>query len=112
MLASIYIFSIISSIIIAGIINKMRNRLIKEVDNSTFILELPAYRTPKFKVVLSNTIKSTTAYFKKAGPVRLVLSLLLWMLTSFPNINPIVDKAGLSEIEAMSLIKAERLSTS
>jgi len=112
MLASIYIFSIVCSIIIAGIINKMRNKLIKEVDSSTFILELPAYRTPKLKVALNNTFKSTTTYFKKAGPVILILSLLLWMLTSFPNINPNIEKTGLTEIEAMSLIKAERLSTS
>lgn len=112
LLASIYIFSIVSSVIIASIINKMRNKLIKEVDNSSFILELPAYRTPKLKVVLNNTIMSTKAYLKKAGPVILTLSLLLWMLTSFPNINPKIDKTGLNENEVLSLTKAERLATS
>ncbi len=112
LLASIYIFSIISSVIIASIINKMRHKLIKEEDNSSFILELPAYRTPKFKVVLNNTIMSTKAYLKKAGPVILTLSLLLWILTSFPNINPNIDKTGLNEEAVLSLTKAERLSTS
>jgi len=112
LLASIYIFSIISSVIIASIINKMRHKLIKEEDNSSFILELPAYRTPKLKVVLNNTIMSTKAYLKKAGPVILTLSLLLWILTSFPNINPKIDKRGLNEEEVLSLTKAERLSTS
>ncbi|HEY4756444.1 MAG TPA: ferrous iron transport protein B [Ignavibacteriaceae bacterium] len=112
LLASIYIFSIISSVIIASIINKMRHKLIKEEDNSSFILELPAYRTPKFKVVLNNTIMSTKAYLKKAGPVILTLSLLLWILTSFPNINPNIDKSGLNEEAVLSLTKAERLSTS
>jgi len=112
LLASIYIFSIISSVIIASIINKMRHKLIKEEDNSSFILELPAYRTPKLKVVLNNTIMSTKAYLKKAGPVILTLSLLLWILTSFPNINPNIDKRGLNEEEVLSLTKAERLSTS
>jgi ferrous iron transport protein B len=109
---AIYIFSILCSAIIAGIINKMRNRLIKEEDNSSFILELPAYRTPKLKVVLNNTITSTTAYLKKAGPVILILSLLLWILTSFPNLNPNIDKTGLTEDEVLNLTKAERLSTS
>ena len=112
LLASIYIFSIISSVIIASIINKMRHKLIKEEDNSSFILELPAYRTPKLKVVLNNTIMSTKAYLKKAGPVILTLSLLLWILTSFPNINPNIDKSGLNEEAVLSLTKAERLSTS
>lgn len=112
LLASIYIFSIVCSAIIAGIVNKMRNKLIKEEDNSSFILELPAYRTPKFKVVLNNTIVSTTTYLRKAGPVILILSLFLWMLTSFPNINPNIDKTGLTKDEVLSITKAERLSTS
>jgi ferrous iron transport protein B len=112
LLASIYIFGIISSVIIASIINKMRNKLIKEEDNSSFILELPAYRMPKLKVVFNNTLMSTKAYLKKAGPVILTLSLLLWVLTSFPNINPNIDKTGLTDNEVLSLTKAERLSTS
>ncbi len=112
MLASIYILSITSSVIIAGIINKMKNKLIKEVDNSSFILELPAYRTPKLKVVLKNTFASTTTYLKKAGPVILFLSLILWALTTFPNINPKIDTAGLSEEEIFVAIKTERLATS
>ena len=112
MLASIYIFSIASSIIIAGIINKMRNKLIKEVDNSSFILELPAYRTPKLIVVLKNTFTSTSTYLKKAGPVILLFSLILWALTTFPNVNPNVDTSGLNEEEILIAIKSERLATS
>ncbi len=112
LLAAIYIFSIISSVIIASIINKMRNKLINAEDNSSFILELPAYRTPKLKVVLNNTFTSTTTYLKKAGPIILILSLLLWVLTNLPNMNPDIDKTGLTDAEVMSLTKAERLSTS
>ena len=112
LLASIYIFSIVCSAIIAGIINRMRNKLIKEEDNSSFILELPAYRTPKFKVVLNNTISSTTTYLRKAGPVILTLSLILWVLTNFPNINPDINQAGLNEDEVLNITKAERLATS
>lgn len=112
LLASIYIFSINSSVIIAAIINKMKNKLIKEEDNSSFILELPAYRAPKLKVVLNNTIVSTKTYLKKAGPIILALSLILWLLTTFPNINPTFDKTGLSEEEILYTTKVERLSTS
>lgn len=112
MLASIYIFSILSSVLIAGIINKMRSKLIKAEDNSSFILELPAYRIPKLKVVLHNTYTSTMAYLKKAGPVILALSLILWVLTTFPNINPEIDKTGLSEDQIMDAVKMEQLSTS
>lgn len=112
LLAAIYIFSITSSVMIASIINKLRNQLIKEVDNSSFILELPAYRTPKLKVVLNNTYVSTMTYLKKAGPIILVLSIVLWFLTNFPNLNPNIKTEGLTQDEIMSLTKAERLSTS
>lgn len=111
-LASIYMFSIISSVVTAGIINKMRTKLIKDIDNSSFILELPAYRTPKLKVVLNNTYISTTSYLKKAGPVILFLSLLLWALTTFPNVNPSIDTHGLTTDEVFVKIKSERLATS
>src|SRR5690606_13984728 len=46
-LASIYIFSTLSSIIVAAIINKFKNKIINASDSSSFILELPAYRKPK-----------------------------------------------------------------
>lgn len=112
LLAGIYIFSIISSVVIASIINKLRSRIINAQDNSSFILELPAYRIPKLKVVLNNTLVSTLAYLRKAGPIILTLSLILWVITTFPNINPQIEETGLNQAEIMSLTKAERLSTS
>jgi ferrous iron transport protein B len=112
MLATIYISSIVSSIVVAGTINKMRTKLIKEVDNSSFILELPAYRIPKIRIVLNNTIMSTKTYLQKAGPIILTLSLVLWFLTTFPNLNPKIDETARTEEEIVSVIKAERLSTS
>ncbi len=73
-LASIYIFSIVASLIVAGIINKFSKGLIKEEDDSSFILELPAYRVPKLKVVLNNTYFSSKMYLKKAGPIIVLFS--------------------------------------
>ena len=64
-LAAIYLFSLTSSVVVAGIINKFNKRLIKEEDNSSFILELPAYRKPQLKIVLHNTFISAKIYLKK-----------------------------------------------
>ncbi|RMD51137.1 MAG: ferrous iron transporter B [Ignavibacteria bacterium] len=93
-LAGIYLFSISSSTIIAAIINKFNKNLIKDTENSSFILELPAYRMPKLKVVLRNTYLSTTAYLRKAGPIILGLSIVIWFLSSFPEYQPSVDENG------------------
>ena len=112
-LAAIYIFSITGSVVIAAIINKFKGRLIKENDNSSFILELPAYRKPKLSIVINNTLKNAKQYVRKAGPVILYLSLILWVLTYFPNYDPAVpDITDKSHEEITQLKDAERISTS
>ncbi|MBK7104388.1 MAG: ferrous iron transport protein B [Ignavibacteriae bacterium] len=108
----IYLFSIISSVVIAGIINKFSKTIIREEDSSSFILELPSYKIPKFKSVFLNTLSSTKQYIKEAGPVIIVFSIILWMLTYFPNTNPKIDTTNLSEIEIADALQMERISTS
>ncbi len=112
MLACIYIFSVASSVIVAGIINKFKNTLIKTEDNSSFILELPAYRKPKFRVIAINTYHNAKHYLRKAGPIILGFSIILWFLTYFPNTNPQVDSSGLSKDQVIQTESAARLSSS
>ena len=112
MLAGVYIFSIVSSVIIAGIINKFSARIIKTQDNSSFILELPSYRVPKLKVVLTNTYYSVKIYLKKAGPIIFFLSIIIWGITYFPNSSPRVDTNNRNKEEIVQLQRAERLSGS
>lgn len=108
----IYLFSIVSSIVIAGIINKFSKTIIREEDNSSFILELPSYKIPKLSSVMRNTSSSTKQYLKKAGPVIVTFSIILWMLTYFPNTNPKVDTANLNPTQINEAVKSERISTS
>ena len=113
LLAAIYVFSIMSSIIIAAIVNKFSSRLVKDKDNTSFILELPAYRMPKPGRVVQNTLKNGKQYVMKAGPVILYLSLLLWILTTFPNYDPVVPESANVTAEQSEIIKAEeRMSAS
>lgn len=112
MLACIYIFSVVSSVTVAGIINKFKNTLIKTEDNSSFILELPAYRKPKFRVIAVNTYHNAKHYLRKAGPIILGFSIILWFLTYFPNTNPQVDTGGLSKDQVIETQAAARLSSS
>ena len=112
MLACIYIFSVVSSVTVAGIINKFKNTLIKTEDNSSFILELPAYRRPKLKVISVNTYHNAKHYLRKAGPIILGFSIILWFLTYFPNTNPQVDSNGLSKDQVIETQAASRLSSS
>ncbi len=111
-LAGIYILSIVSSVTIAGIVNKFRNKIINAEDKSSFILELPAYRMPKLGVVASNSYHSAKIYFKKAGPIILILSGIIWFLTYFPDYNPKINNTNVSQEEVMQIQSSERLANS
>lgn len=109
----IYIFSIVCSLVVAAIMNKFRDKIVKEKEDSSFILELPAYRRPKLWYNLKHSYKNAKQYVKKAGPVILILSLVLWVLTTFPNYNPsIPDADKLSAEEVSSVKNSERLAGS
>jgi ferrous iron transport protein B len=95
-----------------GLLNKFRSRIVKEEDNSSFIIELPAYRKPKLSFILTNSYMNAKIYIQKAGPVILGFSIILWFLTYFPNPNPQVDTTGLNENEIIQAQEVERLSTS
>jgi ferrous iron transport protein B len=111
-LASIYIFGISSSIVIAGLLNKIKNKLIKVEDDSSFILELPAYRKPKLSFILIHSYNNAKLYLKKAGPIILLFSVILWFLTYFPDTNPKIETGNKSQEEIVQMEKAERLSNS
>ncbi len=111
-LTGIYLFSIASSLAIASIAGRFSKTFRESAGKSSFILELPAYRTPHLGIVSSNALKSAMEYVKKAGPVILYLSIALWILTYFPNTDPEVDTAGRSEEEVAELVISERISTS
>ncbi|HCY77238.1 MAG TPA: ferrous iron transport protein B [Ignavibacteriales bacterium] len=111
-LALIYISSILGSLIVAAFINKFNKRIINASDTSSFILELPAYRAPKIKNVIRNSFENAKQYIYRAGPIILVLSMVIWFLTYFPNHSPEINTNGLSHEEIVQMVKAERLSTS
>jgi ferrous iron transport protein B len=109
LLGGIYLFSIISSIIVAWIINKFTKRIFSDSGSSSFILELPSYRIPKISSVINHTYHSSKEYILRAGPMILGFSLVLWFLTFFPNINPVVETTGRTSEQIQNLERAERL---
>lgn len=112
-LAAIYMFSIVSSVIVSGIVNRFLPKIVDANDKSSFIMELPAYRVPKFRFVLKNTFTNANQYLKKAGPIIIIFSTVLWFLTYFPNTQPEVKNAqNLNQTELEQKVNSERISTS
>jgi ferrous iron transport protein B len=56
---------------------------IKSTEKSFFILELPAYRGPRWKNVLTTMVERAKIFVFEAGKVIMVISLLLWVLSTF-----------------------------
>ena len=56
---------------------------IKSVERSYFILELPVYRGPRWKNVFYTMVEKAKVFVFDAGKVIMVISLLLWVLSSY-----------------------------
>lgn len=95
---SIYIIGVIMAIIMAKVLRATRFKGMSD----PFVMELPPYRIPTIKGVLIHTWERTWMYVKKAGTVILAVSILMWMLFTFPLIgdNYSTDYKGqISKIE-------------
>ncbi|MCI0474282.1 MAG: ferrous iron transporter B, partial [Ignavibacteria bacterium] len=84
-LSLIYLLGVITSLIVAGVLNKYKNSILKIEDNSSFIMELPVYRIPRFSNIFKHTYENAWEYVRKAGPIIIVFSIILWFLTYFPE---------------------------
>ncbi len=64
----------------------LRSTVIKG-ESTPFVMELPPYRMPTLKGLLIHTWERTFQYIKKAGTVILGISIVLWAMMTFPNLN-------------------------
>jgi ferrous iron transport protein B len=110
-MGAIYLLSLISGSIFAGIISRFK----KTGEKSTFMLELPAYRKPVLRHIIKNTLHKSFVYVKKAGPLIVFISLILWTITYFPDVSPKIDTErinGLNAEQVQRLTENQRLNNS
>jgi len=74
-------------IVMALIVSYVFKVIIKLKEKSFFILELPAYRAPRWKNVGVTMIEKAKIFVRDAGKVIMVISLLLWFLSSYGPSN-------------------------
>ena len=63
------------------------SKLIKSDKKSTFIMELPPYRTPLFRSVFQQVYLRGKLFVTDAGKIIMAISIVLWFLASFPKIE-------------------------
>ena len=68
-----------------------------------FVMELPPYRIPTFRGLLIHTWERTWMYIKKAGTVILAISILLWVMMTFPGLSQ--ERLDLSRDRRKALVQ-------
>jgi ferrous iron transport protein B len=70
---------------------------------STFYMELPPYRFPTAKLLLSQVWNSARAFLKRAGTIIFTVSVVVWVLLNFPRAP--VDPAATPEAQAQQQVE-------
>ena len=84
----------------------LRSTLIRG-EATPFVLELPPYRLPTLKGVLTHAWQRVWQYIKKAGTIVLGLSIVVWAAMTFPGL-PDSNRAAFQEREQTIRTKMER----
>ena len=70
-------------VVMALIVSLVLKWIIKIKEKSFFILELPVYRAPRWKNVGVTMVEKAKIFVLEAGKVIMVISLLIWFLSSY-----------------------------
>ena len=75
----LYLFGILMALIVA----RFARIFIKLKEKSFFVLELPLYKTPRWKNIFYLMFEKAKIFVVDAGKVIMIISLLLWFLSSY-----------------------------
>ncbi len=78
-LMGLYLLGIISALLVAIVLNK----LIKIKSAGYLLLELPSYKSPRWKNVIINVLEKVKIFSLDAGKVILAISIILWAMATF-----------------------------
>lgn len=59
------------------------NKMLKIKSKTYFVIEMPGYKMPLFRNVITNVVEKTKAFVFGAGKIILAISIVLWVLASF-----------------------------
>lgn len=79
MMMGLYLLGVVFALLVAYI----AKFFIRSKEKSYFILELPTYRTPRWKNALETMIEKAKIFVLQAGRIIMIISVILWFLSSF-----------------------------
>ncbi len=94
-----------SGIALAILLAKLLRSTIFKGETETFIMELPPYRIPTLRSILMQMWSRAMIYLKKAGTIILAISIVMWVLVTFPR----TDKFAEYYAEQETLLRKQNL---
>lgn len=98
-LFSMYALSVVATLAAAAV---MRRTVLKG-PRPTLVLELPPYRKPLVRNLMSATWGRVRSFLVDAGTVILALTIILWALLNFPKDDAVTAQADAARVELASL---------
>ncbi len=91
----------ISGAILGLFAAKILKIIVFKSEDEPFVMEMPKYRMPSFKLIWHTVSNQALMYLKKAGTFILVASILIWFASNYPK-NKEYEQIIQSKIEQIS----------
>ena len=75
----------LGSIVLASIVAALVGRVMKQDRTDYFHMELPPWRKPQFRDIAVSSLKQTKSFIVNAGPIIVIVALILWVLGTYPT---------------------------
>jgi ferrous iron transport protein B len=76
---------IATSLVVLAVVGVLINRFILKRERAAFIMELPLYHRPNARSIGIQVWQNSGEFLKKAGSLILVMSVVVWMLSTLPD---------------------------
>ena len=78
-LMALYLLGFFAALVVARVLNFF----VKAGERTSFLMELPVYRAPRWKTVATNMWEKSRVFVRDAGKIILIVSVALWALASY-----------------------------
>ena len=96
----------ISGAILGLFAAKVLKMFVFKGEDEPFVMEMPKYRMPSFKLIWHTVYGQAKSYLKKAGTFILAASILIWFASNYPK-NSLLEQAYAVKIEQASSAEAK-----
>jgi ferrous iron transport protein B len=76
------------NLVLLGLVGVTTNKLVFKGQRTAFIMEMPLYHRPNPRTIGSYVWRNTWTFVKKAGTIIVLVSAVVWALSTYPGPDP------------------------